>query len=111
MPGDVLDALAVDVDLAPVAQRFQVLGAGERPLPVPNEVIISIQERAAPLGFIRVGSPFEPGTPVRVLDGPLAGLNGLLERPTSRDGRVRVLLEILNQRVPIEMDALALERA
>jgi transcription antitermination factor NusG len=88
-----------------------VLGAGERPLPVPNEVIISIQERAAPLGFIRVRSPFEPGTPVRVLDGPLAGLNGLLERPTSRDGRVRVLLEILNQRVPIEMDALALERA
>ena len=87
-----------------------VLGTGERPLPVSNEVIGSIQERAAHLGFIRVKSPFEPGTPVRVLDGPLAGLNGLFERPTSREGRVRVLLEILNKCVSVEMDVLALER-
>jgi transcriptional antiterminator RfaH len=88
-----------------------VLGAGERPLPVPDDVIWSIQERVARLGFIRVRSPFAPGTPIRILDGPLAGLGGLFQRPVSRDGRVRVLLDILNRSVPIEIDALALERA
>src|SRR5262249_1449221 len=31
MRGDVLDALAVDIDLAAVAQAFKVLGAGEWP--------------------------------------------------------------------------------
>jgi hypothetical protein len=28
--GDVLDALAVDIDFAPVAQRFKIFGAGHR---------------------------------------------------------------------------------
>ena len=32
MGGHVVDALAVDVDLAAVPQAFQILGAGERPL-------------------------------------------------------------------------------
>ena len=32
MGGDVLDPLAVDVDFAAVAQRFQKFHAGERPL-------------------------------------------------------------------------------
>jgi len=30
--GDVLDPLAVDVDFAAVAQRFQIFGAGEGPV-------------------------------------------------------------------------------
>jgi transcriptional antiterminator RfaH len=88
-----------------------VLGTGERPLPVPRDVVASIQERAAPLGFIRVDLPFAPGMPVRVLDGPFAGLQGLFERPTSREGRVRVLLQILDRCTPVELDVLALERA
>ncbi len=31
MGGDVLDALAIDIDLAPVAQAFEIFRAGERP--------------------------------------------------------------------------------
>ena len=31
MGGDVLDAFAIDIDLAPVAQAFEIFGAGERP--------------------------------------------------------------------------------
>ncbi|MCY1227187.1 hypothetical protein D9M72_394490 [compost metagenome] len=41
MAGHVLDAFAVDIDLAAVAQAFQIFGAGEGPRPVGAEILCS----------------------------------------------------------------------
>jgi len=44
-----------------------------------------------------------------VLYGPLSDLEGIFERPTSREGRVRILLHILGHERPVEVDELDLE--
>jgi len=87
-----------------------VLGDGCDPLPVPEGVIRSIQDRIASLGFVQVGPKFQLAAPVRVREGPFAGLEGIFERPVSREGRVRVLLAMLERRVSVEIDEMDLER-
>lgn len=89
----------------------RLLGDGDRPIEVPDPLIETIQARLAPLGFVRIGFTLEPGARVRILRGPFTGLEGILERPTSRQDRVRVLLQILGTVVPVEIDPLDLERA
>lgn len=93
----------------PGAKR--ILGDGERPIEVQDELIEAIWERVEPLGFIRIGVNLERGTRVRIKTGPFVGLEGIFERTTSREGRVRVLLEILGTVRPLEIDVLDLERA
>lgn len=88
----------------------RILGDGERPIAVPDDFIETIRQRMEPLGFIRPGSNLACGARVRVKDGPFAGLEGIFERPTSRHGRVRVLLWVLGNRTPVELDDLNLER-
>jgi len=88
----------------------RLLGDGERPIAVPDDLVDAIRERVEPLGFIRVGLNLPVGARVRVKSGPFAGLEGIFERPTSRKDRVRVLLEMLGALTPLEIDPLDLER-
>lgn len=92
---------------APGVRR--VLGDGERPIWVPEDLIEAIRARMEPSGVIRVGSSLKAGSRVRIAEGPLAGLEGIFERPTSRHGRVRVLLRILGTCTAVEVDELSLE--
>jgi hypothetical protein len=39
MGGDVVDALALDIDLAAVAQALEIFGAGERPVLAGDDVL------------------------------------------------------------------------
>ncbi|MBM3471174.1 MAG: hypothetical protein FJX73_10365 [Armatimonadetes bacterium] len=87
----------------------RILGEGDRPTPVPDQVVEAIHERADPMGFVRVGATWTPGQRVRVLYGPLSDLEGIFERPTSREGRVRILLHILGHDTPVEVGELDLE--
>lgn len=87
----------------------RILGDGERPLPVHEDVIEAIRARSGESGFVRVGSGLRAGQHVRVLDGPLAGLEGIFERQTSRAGRVRVLMQILGHSTPVEVEEINLE--
>jgi hypothetical protein len=43
--------------------------------------------------------------------GSLAGLEAVFDRPMSRSGRVRVLMELLGQQRGVEVDILDLESA
>jgi transcriptional antiterminator RfaH len=88
----------------------QILTSGERPMPVADEIIETIWARIAPLGFLRVGIGLNQGDRVRVKVGPFAGLEGIFERPTTRQDRVRVLLDLLGSSTPLELDVFDLER-
>jgi len=85
----------------------RLLGAGDSPLPLDEQVIATIRSRLGEEGFIRVGLPFAPGDRVRIVEGPMAGLYGILERPAPRANRVRILLDLLH--VPVELDWRLLE--
>jgi transcriptional antiterminator RfaH len=54
---------------------------------------------------------FHSGDPVRVKDGPLAGLNALFERQLPGRLRARILVQLLGGQRPIELDESLLERA
>jgi len=88
-----------------------VLGTGETPVPVPDDVIIAIQDRVRDVGFIRPGPRFSGGSRVRIRNGLLAGLEATFDRPMSRAGRVRLLLDLLGQERGVEVDEIDLESA
>jgi len=88
-----------------------LLWDGTQPVPVPDDVVAYLQARSADRGVIVPGPRFQPGMRVRLRRGPLEFLEGIIERPASRSQRVRVLLQLLNTQVSVEVDADDLEEA
>ncbi len=89
----------------------RILGTEDTPVPMPLEVIETIQARVRDLGFVRPGMRFTPGARVRISSGPLAGLEAIFDCPSSKAGRVRVLLELLGQVGRVEVDEANLDAA
>lgn len=87
----------------------RLLWDASRPTPVPDDAVAYLQSRTTHAGVIDPGTRFHPGMRVRIRRGPLVFLEGIIERPTSRDERVRVLLELLHTRVAVEVDTDDLE--
>jgi transcription antitermination factor NusG len=88
---------------------LRVISSGRVALPLDDSVIDAIEERIGADGLVEIGSPrLKPGSRVRIESGPLAGLIGVLERESSDQNRVTVLLEVLHSaRVVIDRDYLA----
>ena len=82
----------------------RIVGAGEQPLVVADELVTLIQGRLAEKeeeGY----SEFNPGDQVRIISGPLRDLNAVFDRPVSAVERVRILLDVLGQMTPVEVEA------
>lgn len=58
----------------------KVLGDETEPIPVPELVVSYLQQRAEEKGFIVPSPSLVPGTRVRFRSGPLAYLEGIIER-------------------------------
>ena len=81
----------------------RLLGDGERPCPVDDQVVLLIRERVDANGTVRMGR-LRKGAAVRIVDGPLAGLSGVLEDGVSGpERRVRVLLELFHRPTRVEV--------
>jgi transcriptional antiterminator RfaH len=88
----------------------RVLGDGSGPQPVQDALVDALRRRADGQGRVRLGTGLRRGDPVRVLDGPLAGLVGILERPaTSPTERVCVLLDVFQRLTRVELTADAIQ--
>lgn len=83
---------------------------GEAPVPVPAGVVESLLDLVDEDGLVRFDRDLREGQSVRVLAGPFAHAVGVLER-LDANGRVRVLLDILNGKVSVYLDRSALEAA
>jgi len=84
----------------------RILGDGERPRSVPDAVVDAMRARADRDGKVRLGARPRRGQRVRILDGPLAGLLGVLERATvGADQRVLVLLSLFSRPTLVSVDA------
>jgi transcription antitermination factor NusG len=90
---------------------LRVLTTGAVPVAVPEQYIRAIEERTAESGFVRLPSAFSNGTKVRVRGGSFDGVEAIFDQPLSRRGRVRVLLQLLGQPAPVELDEESLELA
>jgi transcriptional antiterminator NusG len=54
---------------------------------------------------------FEDGENVRVIDGPFANFNGVVDAVNSDKGKVRVLVSIFGRATPVELDFIQVEKA
>lgn len=77
----------------------RLVGADERPLPVPRGVVESLLDRIDETGVCRFDQGLSTGQRVRVVSGPFVDQLGELVRLDGA-GRVRVLLEIMGGRIP-----------
>ena len=83
---------------------------GEAPAPVPVGVVESLLGFVDEDGLIRFDRDLCEGQSVRVLAGPFTHAVGVLER-LDANGRVRVLLDIMNGKVSTYLDRSVLEAA
>lgn len=93
---------------------------GGQPAVVPDALVTEIQRRLE--SIVAAGSlvNLQPGDRLEIVSGPLAGYTALFDARLSSGGRVRILLELLQQhsgrpaaprRLPVEINAAALRRA
>ena len=87
---------------------------GGIPAPVPDSLIDAIRRNLG--GISAAGGELlyrvKPGDPVVIQDGPFAGYQAIFDARLNSKDRVRVLLQLLNDRVvPLELRAQQIERS
>jgi transcriptional antiterminator RfaH len=114
-PGYLFVRLALDSDAwlgarsAPGIAYF--LGSGDRPSALPDDLIEGIRQRADQRRGERWRSPYEPGDAVVIQHGPFAGIDAVFDSCLTGRGRVRVLLELVQRLVPVDLDVEQLVKA
>jgi transcription antitermination factor NusG len=76
-----------------------ILGAEHKPVPISSEAVDIIKSNLNQEGHIEMKTLFQPGKEVRLKRGVFKDLIGILEKPVSAAGRIRVLLKIWNREV------------
>ncbi len=109
-----LNAIAGQQNLAPVRCTRGVTSMvrfGTELAVVPESIINAIKNRMDPAtGLIRI-KPVEvkAGDKVRVFDGPLAGISGIVQERSS-ENRALILMDLMGRPTAVEVDALLLQR-
>jgi len=84
----------------------RVVMMDDKPIPVDERVIEAIRARLAQAAVVDVrGEILEPGDHVVITTGPFADLDAVFDRRLSPQGRVVVLIEILQRLAPVELDS------
>jgi transcription termination/antitermination protein NusG len=85
------------------------IGTGTIPTPVADEEIKALQKRMG------VDEPeykidIEPGTPVRINDGPFKNFEGKVDEIDEARGKVKVLVSMFGRETPVELDFLQVKK-
>jgi transcriptional antiterminator NusG len=112
MPGYVLAKLELNdqvyhlVKNTPKVTGF--LGPNGKPQPIPDAQaarMLETKEQAAAHGpKAKISVDYEIGDSVKVLDGPFASFNGLVEELDFDRGRVKVSVSIFGRATPVELE-------
>lgn len=87
----------------------KILGNARTPVPIPKKIIELIKSRANRDDVVEK-MLYKPGDTIRVKRGLLKDIDGILENEVSAEGRVRVLLQIMQRQVRTEINCSDLER-
>lgn len=88
----------------------KVLGFGEYPTPISEEVVEIIRERTDTHGIMRLKSHFQANDVIRIKTGPLKDLLGIFERWMPDGERVRILLSLMGYQPVVEIHYLMIEK-
>ena len=118
MPGYVLAKLEMNdqvyhlVKNTPKVTGF--LGPGGKPQPIPDaqaaRMLDTKEEAAASGAKQKISVDYEIGDSVKVLDGPFASFNGVVEELDFDRGRVKVSVSIFGRATPVELEFEQVER-
>jgi transcription antitermination factor NusG len=81
----------------------QIVGAGKHPRPIADEEIVAIQRMLLSGGDVEPWPYLKAGQKVRILDGPLFGVEGILVEVKNRR-RLVVSVHLLQRSVAVEVD-------
>ncbi len=84
---------------------------GNKPTPVPDREVERIHQQITE-GTMKpkVKIDIEEGENVKVIEGPFANFNGVVEEVNQEKGKVRVLVSIFGRSTPVELDFTQVER-
>ena len=89
---------------------LSILGYGDEAWPVPDDLVLEIQQRVRRGRGHLTSEEFRHGDPVKVTSGPLAGIEAVFDCNLSPTGRVRVLIQIMRRACRAELLATQLRR-
>jgi len=109
-----LKAIACVQNLAPVRSTRGVVSMvrfGNELAVVPGTIIKAIRQRiSTDTGLIKIQPVrIKPGDTVRVFDGPLAGVSGIVQERNSKN-RALLLMDMLGRPTRVEVDVMLLQR-
>jgi transcriptional antiterminator RfaH len=88
----------------------KVLGFGEYPTPISEEVVEIIRERTDAHGIVRLKYRYQANDVIRIKTGPLRDLLGVFDRWISDSERVRILLNLMGYQPVIEIHYSMIEK-
>ena len=81
----------------------RILGFNGIPAQIENSVVEFLMNQTGSAGFIPARSNLKVGQEVRINGGPFDSLVGMIQAPPNAKGRVRVLVNLLNQQTRVEI--------
>lgn len=110
------------VNILPVEEEFhkirwcrgvrRILIDNYQPIPIEDEFITglhSLEDQQS--GTIKKPVEFLPGDVVRIKSGPMKDFQGIFEAWGSDEGRVKILIQMVNNRAKVVMHASLIEKA
>jgi len=117
-PGYVLAKLSMNDDVYHLVKNTPkvtgFLGSSGKPQPISEAEaarILNTKEQAAAAPKHQIKVDYEIGDSVKVLDGPFASFNGIVEELDFEKSRVKVSVSIFGRATPVELDFEQVERA
>ena len=118
MPGYVLAKLAMNDDVYHLVKNTPkvtgFLGPNGKPQAIPDaqahRMLDTKEEAAAHGAKQKIQVDYEIGDQVKVLDGPFASFNGVVEELDFDRGRVKVSVSIFGRATPVELEFEQVER-
>jgi transcriptional antiterminator RfaH len=88
----------------------ELVGFGETPLPIDDEIITLIRSRHDEFGYVKLEEEIFPGAEVVVKDGIFKGIHGIFERNIGNSERVLILLKAIQFQAHIVVDRAAIKK-
>lgn len=88
----------------------KILGFGEYPTPLSEEVVEIIRERTDGHGIVRLKYHLQANDVIRIKTGPLKDLLGIFERWMPDGERVRILLNLMGYQPVVEIHYSMIEK-
>ncbi|MBA17993.1 transcription termination/antitermination protein NusG [Sphingosinithalassobacter portus] len=111
MPGYVLAKLSMNDDIYHLVKNTPkvtgFLGSSGKPQPIPDSEaarMLNTRDEAAAAPKQQINVDYEIGDSVKVLDGPFASFNGIVEELDFDKAKVKVSVSIFGRATPVELD-------